>query len=290
MISKREPPISIAIPSSLVSDVPHLREKTARIGQIARAASIFRVDEIIVYKDRPDKDQKKERRLISAILSYMETPQYLRRRVFPLSPLLKYVGVLPPLRTPHHPLIKKIRHLKDGELRDGIIIHSDGRRSLIDIGVERPISLNEVLPIGMRVTVKVSKKAMRIKARKIEKSCNRTYWGYHVTAENKGLREIIRRGEFDLIIMTSRQGRLISEVTREIKELWRKSYSVIIAFGSPTKGLGEILGEEESMIAQANELSNAHALTVNTIPAQGTETVRTEEALFATLAIMNALI
>ena len=39
--------LSIAIPASVVSDTPHLREKTSKIGLVGRAVAIFRVDEIV---------------------------------------------------------------------------------------------------------------------------------------------------------------------------------------------------------------------------------------------------
>ncbi len=45
--------LAIAIPASTISDTPHLREKTAKIGLIGRAAAIFRVEEIILYPDNP---------------------------------------------------------------------------------------------------------------------------------------------------------------------------------------------------------------------------------------------
>ena len=50
LVPRRKPSFSIAIPSSLVSDTPHLREKTAKIGLIGRSAAIFRVEEIVVYE------------------------------------------------------------------------------------------------------------------------------------------------------------------------------------------------------------------------------------------------
>ncbi|HDI53283.1 MAG TPA: hypothetical protein ENF89_03915, partial [Candidatus Bathyarchaeota archaeon] len=103
---RRKHRLSIAIPSSLVSEIPHLREKTATIGHIGRAAALFRVDDIYIYRDRPD-----ESRLIGLILRYMETPQYLRRLMFGMMAELRYVGILPPLRTPHHPLRKKAEEL-----------------------------------------------------------------------------------------------------------------------------------------------------------------------------------
>src|SRR5512136_2341947 len=91
--------LSIAIPSSVVSDTPHLREKTSKIGLIGRATAIFRVDDIIIYHDNPRINQRKDADLAAKLLSYMETPQYLRKKLFKLDPSLEYVGILPPLRT-----------------------------------------------------------------------------------------------------------------------------------------------------------------------------------------------
>ena len=59
--------LSIAIPASTISDTPHLREKTAKIGLIGRAAAIFRVDEIIVYPDSPKVDQRRDLDFIALI-------------------------------------------------------------------------------------------------------------------------------------------------------------------------------------------------------------------------------
>ena len=97
----------IAIPASIISDTPHLREKTAKVGLIGRAAAIFRVDEIVVYRDNPKEKQTADLDLIATLLSYMETPQYLRKRLFKIEPQLQYAGILPPLRTPHHPVSGK---------------------------------------------------------------------------------------------------------------------------------------------------------------------------------------
>ena len=72
--------LSIAIPASTISDTPHPREKTAKIGLIGRAAAIFRVDEIIVYPDNPKVDQRRDLDYIALLLNYLETPQYLRKR------------------------------------------------------------------------------------------------------------------------------------------------------------------------------------------------------------------
>jgi predicted SPOUT superfamily RNA methylase MTH1 len=59
--------------------------------------------------------------------------------------------------------------------------------------------------------------------------------------------------------------------------------NVLVAFGSPRKGLMEMATE------RGLELDRIFDYTVNTIPDQGTETVRTEEAINATLALFNVL-
>ena len=66
--------LSIAIPASTISDTPHLREKTAKIGLIGRAAAIFRVNEIIVYPDNPKVNQSREMELIATLLAYIGSP------------------------------------------------------------------------------------------------------------------------------------------------------------------------------------------------------------------------
>jgi len=80
----RKKKLSITIPASVVSDAPHLREKTSKVGLIARAAAIFRVDEIIVYPDNLHVNQAVDIDLIATLLAYMETPQYLRKRLLGL--------------------------------------------------------------------------------------------------------------------------------------------------------------------------------------------------------------
>ena len=74
---KRANSISIAVPASMVSEIAHIREKTIVLGQLGRAAGIYRVDEIIIYRDDPD-----ESLLMKYVLGYLETPQYLRKHLF----------------------------------------------------------------------------------------------------------------------------------------------------------------------------------------------------------------
>jgi len=275
---------AIAIPASLTSDAPHLREKTFRIGLIGRAAAIFRVDEIIVYPDMPDANQKADVQLIQTILSYMETPQYLRRRLFKIVPELQYAGTLPPLRTPHHPTANKTEKLTLNEYREGVVVSCSKQGSLIDIGVEQPVLVQgATLRANTRVTVKITELGKHPTAILVDRKEIKTYWGYQVSVSNVPLGQLLKRGQFDLVIATSRRGKSITTVSGELKEKWKNSERILVAFGAPTQGLYEIAASEHI------RLDDVVDFVVNTIPHQATETVRTEEAVYATLSILNTL-
>jgi len=279
---KRSGKLSISIPASLVSDVPHLREKTFKIGLIGRAAAIFRVDEIVVFPDLPRVDQSRDANLIATILSYMETPQYLRKRLFRIKPELRYVGVLPPLRTPHHPLSDRMEHLTIGEYREGIVASSFKSGSFVDVGVERPVLVPKGQPsINTRVTVKITQLGKQPKAALASCDEIKTYWGYHITVSDVPFGRLVKNRPFDLVIATSRYGVPFMSVVDELVRRWKRSRTVLVAFGSPAEGLYEIVAREHLKL---DELAH---FTVNTIPDQGTETVRTEEALYATLACLG---
>ncbi len=282
--SKQHPRLSVAIPASLVSDVPHLREKTLKIGLIGRAAAIFRVDEIIIYPDQTGTRQNRETSLIATVLSYMETPQYLRKLLFKISPELRYAGILPPLRTPHHPTQNRKRDLKNGEFREGVAISVNDQGALIEIGVGHPIPVpNMRVPLHTRVTVKIVEAGKHPKAVLANPDDIKAYWGYKVTASKVPLGRMLKEKPFDLFVATSRLGEPVAHVAERLAAAWKKSENALVAFGSPTEGLHEIVSRE------GLNLDHLADFVVNTIPQQATETVRTEEAFYATLAVLNVL-
>ena len=276
---RRRHRLSIAIPSSLVSEIPHLREKTGIIGHIGRAAAIFRVDDIYIYRDRPD-----ESRLIGLILSYMETPQYLRRLMFGMMAELRYVGILPPLRTPHHPLRKRAEELEEGEIREGLILSSVRDSYLVDVGVDKPIRVRGKPPSQTgRATVRIIKTGSNPEGIFIDREEVETYWGFKIHQYRGGIGRLALEGGFDLAIATSKYGVPYPIVEGQLRESWRRSRRILIAFGSPRRGLKELLRGE------GLTLEEAFHYTINTIPNQGCETIRTEEAIYATLALLNLL-
>lgn len=274
--------ISIAIPASVVSDTPHLREKTSKIGLIGRAAAIFGVEEIIIYEDEQGVSRKADMDLIATLLSYMEAPQYLRKRLFKLKPELRYAGILPPLRTPHHPLGKRVTDLKLGEFREGVAIAKIREGTLVDIGVEKPALIQQKhLHLDERVTVKITSIGEHVLAELAIRQEIPYYWGYKVTVWKDTFGKLAKSGRFALKIATSKHGTVFSDVKEEIAEKWKNSQTVLVVFGAPTQGLYEIAKREGFNLAEVVDF------VVNTVPEQCTETVRTEEALIVTLAVFN---
>ncbi len=273
---------SIAIPASVISDTPHLREKTAKIGSIARSAAIFRVNEIIIYPDNTRVNQRQDIDFIALLLNYLETPQYLRKALFKLDPDLQYAGILPPLRTPHHPVSGKTKHLKIGEYREGLVLSERKDGLAVDIGVQQPALLRQKqFSLGERLTLQVVKVGENIEVQPVNRDDVPQYWGYTVRVEKRSFGQLIREGEFDLKIATARIGDAFMDVAGRMGERWTGSSNVLVAFGAPARGLHEIVEDEHL------KLDDLADFIVNTVPNQGTATVRAEEALLATLAVFN---
>lgn len=273
----------MAIPSSLVADVPHLREKTSRLGFLARALGIFRVNEVMVYADLADAEATRQGRFISSILSYMETPQYLRKHLIRVNPDLRFVGILPPLRTPNHPVSGKIADLKIGETREGVVMDTNAQVSRLDLGVNTPVEAPVRLHRGSRVTVRIQRIAPKIVADLVEENRIDIYWGFRVTLKNLPLGRLIQESQPDVVIATSRLGERVNTVLDQLRTAMTGASNVLLAFGSPRRGLHEII-EQEGM-----RLDRLARFTVNFVPNQGTQTVRTEEAVYSALTVLNAI-
>jgi predicted SPOUT superfamily RNA methylase MTH1 len=108
------------------------------------------------------------------------------------------------------------------------------------------------------------------------------YWGYTVKPVDEDFGLLCRSGGFDLTIVTSKHGSQFSEVSGKIVAAWRKSHRILLGFGPPSRGLYEIVQEA------GLKLEDIVDFIVNTVPKQGTETVRTEEAVIASLAVLNS--
>ena len=268
---------AILIPSSLTMESRDSRVNTLKVGQIARAAAVFQYNRIVIYRD----PERNDSRFISMVLRYMETPQYLRRMLIPRREELCHVGTLPPLRTAHHPINSKSESLKIGEFRVGAVVESVGSDNgvWVEIGINRPIPLRteEKIPVGQRLNVRIFSHEP-LAAEPVDPKDIPHYWGYDtvvVESLEAYLAEKHKQGGY--VVLTSRYGKgLTPEILSQMVQQGQMR-DLAVVFGSPSRGVDAFLSKE----------SMDRYEMINTIPHQGTETVRVEEAVFATLALLN---
>ncbi|XP_055701133.1 putative methyltransferase C9orf114 homolog [Phlebotomus papatasi] len=290
--------MSIAVPGSILENAHSLELKTYLAGQIARAACIYNVDEIVIFDDSgssipTEKNGQEEEMLnrkgccsqMARILQYLECPQYLRKFFFPLHRDLKYCGLLNPLDAPHH-----LRQNNNFMFREGVVTEKptkSGRGSHVNIGLRKDAAVDETLTTGIRVTVKLNleeKEGKRIKGTVVSPSLPRqetgVYWGYSVRmAENisQVFSQSPHEDGYDLIIGTSDRGKNIQDIGS--RELAYKHG--IVVFGG-VMGIEYALENDPKLNSTEPELLFEHY--INTAPNQGSRTIRTEEAVLITLA------
>ena len=62
---------------------------TFKIFQLSRSLSIFRVENIYIFHDKIINPKSNEVDLIITLLEYLDTPQYLRKKIYPKLESLK---------------------------------------------------------------------------------------------------------------------------------------------------------------------------------------------------------
>ncbi len=132
-LGARDWTVSVAIPTSVLSECvllsclclfvlpltpPSCTSPEQRINspsRIARALAIFSIDELVIFDDSPADSRPRAVDLdaytgdtdpghyLEHLFSYMETPPFMRKALFPLHPNLRLQGLLPTLEMPHHP-------------------------------------------------------------------------------------------------------------------------------------------------------------------------------------------
>lgn len=295
--------IFVAIPDSSLSDEKNLREKTIKIGRFARAFSIFGVKKIIIYKDPTTKNRNSDKLLMKLILDFLNTPQYLRKLIYPLNHELSYIGLLPPIRAPQHKKKVKLSEVKAGELRIGLVYH---RNSLlnkifsnkinnnkkfildlrkknyeyyIDVGLDFPIPFLGQGIDGQKIIVKFIDSYPNLKAIKAnEIEIDKEYLGYDILSINS-IDEFLRKIDpKTFVVFTSKKGIIFKNIESQFKEIIKKFETLLIVFGSPSKGISDIYPNFQKI---------NNSMYLNIFPHQKTDTIRLEEALLGTLTIFN---
>lgn len=280
-VKKRKPSIHVLLPSSFGIESPHLRERTFKLGMVARSLATFRVDNLIVYHENPKKPLQFSASLIKDVMEYLNTAPYLRRLMFPIKESLKYAGILPPLSIPIHPESSNLEGINFPHFREGLVIKC-GKRSYVEIGIGKPVAVSKKLAEGSKVIVEVRKKDGNYKFKALSKKSADIYSGFKVTIYNGKLNDMSRN--YDIAIATSRYGSPIFDVAENLKEDLAKARKVCLAFGSHKLGLYDI-----SKI-QSFKLEDAFSYVINFAPSQGVRTIRTEEAITIALSIISFLL
>jgi len=280
----RDLPLEIWIPANVISEDDHPTVTALRCAQLARAATIFRVDRILIYLDEISKSSFRCQSLMSKHLRYLALPQYLRRRVFPRDASLKYVGVMPPLRAPSHSVPRKLSECKPGDLRVGFLV-KHGNSLVLEAGLERPLTVQGTVARPGEVVLTRILDPERAMCEIINKERVKIYLNYEVTTPRKRLGELLlKRTDSCLKVGTSRLGAPVFDVERDLMAKVRTSKHILIVFGSPKEGLHQILAKE------GYRCDDLFDFILNTTPLQGVVTIRTEEAVMISLAILNKIL
>jgi methyltransferase len=275
------PNLWIAIPDSSLLDEQTSRDKAIKICQFARACAIFRVSKIYIYHDSSQGPKSEDLLLLTTVLRYLDTPQYLRKILFPHSKELAYAGILHPLSSPHHQKLQRIEDVKIGDIRVGVILQMNGHY-FADVGLGSLVLLDtRKKGYTKKINVKITSTKPILKGVEASTDDIGTYWGYEVF-NTRNLGELIEMLPNTHIILTSRKGRYITNVDPEIFA-FKSSDNVLIVFGSPKRDLDEIFASEGEKIKKSH-------MMLNTFPLQATRTVRLEEAILGSLALFNYIL
>jgi methyltransferase len=273
------PDLWITIPDSSLSDEQTKRDKSIKIAQFARACSIFRVTRVYIYHDSLSDFEKDDPHLLKTILRYLDTPQYLRKMLFPMMHQLQYAGILHPIKTPHHRVLEDIKKVKAGDVRTGVIVKVKGQL-FVEVGLGSLVPFVGEGLEGKKVNVKFTSSYPNLKAIQAIEQDILDYWGYEVK-EVASISKLLASLDKTAIIITSRKGRYFKNIEAGLAEDAKIVQNILVAFGAPKHGLHEILAKEGASI-------KPFEYVVNMFPNQGTETVRLEEAVLGTLAILNS--
>ena len=259
--------LAAAIPDSALGDETTKLAKTRKISQMARSMAIFGVRTILVYRDG---DNPSDRSLLVTVLRYLETPQFMRKRMFPRMSALKFAGALQPLAIPSHSL-QEGGEVQPGDVREGLAVALRGRR-YVDVGVGKLFELRGAAGRTGRVTVRFPAGGAPDAASVVSPDEMTEYWGYAVR-ERPSINSVLREWQGQIIV-ASRTGKPATAA-----RLGRRCRGDVLAvFGSPQRDVQSIAG---------GRLSGANLVRLNFFPGQNTRTVRLEEAILGTLSILN---
>lgn len=310
--------VSIALPSSILQNAQSAELQMYVAGQVARAAAIYRVNEIVIFTEQgaaprsrrgPSLDAEAATEFFSMILRYVETPQYLRKHLFPVTPQLRLVGLLNPLALPSH-----VSRTEYSRWREGVGVgrhtmpaHQTQKHGLpptryVDVGLERFVEVDRAVGINTRVTVDMTPSGDdesyskcpgkhlygRVVDRDSPAQIDGTYFGYHVRTAGT-LAGVFYGSEicdqYDLVVGTSERGVVLGDEDG-LRALPRYQHALIV-FGG-VHGLEHAASSDEEIgKAGVEDVGDLFDFYINTCDKQGSRTIRTEEAVLISLAVLS---
>lgn len=269
----------VAMPDSALVDEQTKRDKSIKIAQIARACTIFKVERIYIYRDR-ERDYSYDRKMLKLILEFMDIPQYLRRILYPKIAELEFAGILHPLKAPHHKPSIDPKNIKIGDIRQAVAAKVKGGY-FVEAGLNALVPLDGSALENKRVTVKFTSEYPTLRCAVASQQDIHEYWGYEVK-EVVSISEMLK-GLNSMVVMTSKQGEPLAKFEQELKQQLKDTSAVLIIFGSPNRGVFEILKDERRHPKEFTKY------VLNFFPKQAVETVRLEEAVLGCLSLLNYL-
>ena len=297
---------------------------------------MFCVDEVIVFEDGHDRTAGKARtnghpyeqarttftgnsdpnHFLSHILSYLETPPYLRTKLFGLHPDFQYAGALPSLDMPHHLRVEEWCRYREGitidsaqagehtndqrtdqikkRKRMGCDASGSQSKTLVNVGFPNPVSLPSSISANTRVTVEFSdvvpgSHEVPLKAVPVAPSEPREkagyYWGYNVrpaASLSTVLTECPFDGGYDLTFGTSERGVPIETFQNPSPDappipLFKH---MLVVFGGLAGLEGAVTADDELQKMGVDGPQSLFDYWVDLCPGQGSRTIRTEEAVW----------
>lgn len=323
--------LSIAIPGSIVANCHSVEQKSFLAGSIARALAVFCVDEVIIFDDDEKSNNTKKNyndsndandspmtetkhqisrdgsqpgyftaysdpsHYLAHLLSYLETPPYLRKHLFPMHPNLRTAGLLPSLDMPHH-----LRANEWCDYRDGVAISE----TVVDTGLPQKVNVtNEQYFDNARVTVRFSSQDEPDNAEAVDSSAPRMeagyYWGYSVRRCGR-LSSVFEEcpfdGGYDLSFGTSERGAPLTEVLKQDEGDGGggdPGYKHLLIIFGGVAGLETAVRNDHQLREMGIRPTEAEKLFdhwVNILPGQGSRTIRTEEAVWLGLTGLRGLV
>lgn len=251
------------------------------------------------------------------VLSYLETPPYLRTTLFPMHPDFQYAGALPSLDMPHH-----LRRDEWCKYREGVTMESeqpegDGNRvmpeqgkkkrkqnyedtteakTLVNVGLANPVSAPSSIPAHTRVTLKFPNdtvpdnfESQGLTASAVAPSSPREeggyYWGYDVRSASSlsaVLTECPFDGGYDVTFGTSERGVPISALQESSPDVLAvpEFNHMLMVFGGVAGLEVAVNSDEELQKMGVTEPSGLFDYWIDLCPGQGSRTIRTEEAVW----------